>query len=196
MLMKKASPMQEIEHLAALIGDFRIAMLTTVRRDGTLRSRPMATQRTGFDGGLWFFTQIDSGKVNEVEDEGQVNVTYENSRDAIYVSLSGRATLVLDQQQIQALWHDDLRIWLPQGLNAPHLALLRVDVDKWSYWDGRSNDLSEHHGSLRDEPAEVVPDLGDHRRVDISGIWISQDVGTTKTRNEMPLDVSDEARPI
>jgi general stress protein 26 len=183
-----ATTTQEIEHLAKLISGIRIAMMTTVCKGGSLRSRPMATQGPPFDGGLWFFIQANSSKVGEVTEEGQVNVTYENAQESVYVSLSGQATLVQDRQQIEKLWHDDLRIWFPKGVHDPQLALLRIDVDRWSYWDGRTNDLSEHRGRLGDAPAEVIPDLGDHRRVDLSGVWVSQDVGTSKTRNEIPLN--------
>ncbi len=185
------SSKRDIDHLENLIRGIRIAMMTTVCKDGSLCSRPMATQAPPFDGGLWFFTKADSAKVGEVEEEGQVNVTYENSEESVYVSLSGRATLVQDRQMIEKLWHEDLRVWFPDGVNDPQLALLRVDVDKWAYWDAQSNAMSEHNGTLKDAPAEVAPDLGDHRRVDLSGVWVSQDVGTTKTRNEVPLNGSE-----
>lgn len=162
-------------------------MMTTVCKDGSLNSRPMITQEPQFDGGLWFFTRADSAKVGEVEEEGQVNLTYENAMESVYVSLSGQATLVQDRQQIEKLWKEELTAWFPEGLNDPEIALLRVDVSKWAYWDARSGVMSERTGTLNDSPAEVVPDIGDHRRLDISGVWISQDVGTAKTRNEEPF---------
>lgn len=185
MSVSTTSP-RDIDHLENLIRGISIAMMTTVCKDGSLFSRPMATQEPHFDGGLWFFTKADSAKVGEVDEEGQVNLTYENSTESIYVSLSGRATLVQDRQLIEELWHEDLRAWFPEGINDPLLVLLRVDVEKWAYWDSKSSAMSEHAGTLKDAPAESIPaDLGDHRRVDVSGIWISQDVGTTKTRNEV-----------
>lgn len=185
MTLNATSP-QDIDHLATLIRGIRIAMMTTVCKDGSLCSRPMTTVDPDFDGGLWFFTKVNSATTGEVEEEGQVNVTYENSQESIFVSLSGRATLVLDPQQNEKLWHEDLRVWFPDGLNDPHLALLRIDVDKWAYWDSESQGMSEHSGRLKDAPAEVVPEHGDHERVDLGGVWVSQDVGTAKTRNEIP----------
>ena len=163
-------------------------MMTTVCKDGSLNSRPMVTQEPQFDGGLWFFTRADSIKVGEVEEEGQVNLTYENSQESVYVSLSGKATLVQDWQQIEKLWNEELTAWFPEGLKDPQLALLRVDVCRWAYWDAQSSVMSEHCGSFDDAPTEVIPDIGDHRRVDISGVWVSQDVGTSKTRNEPPFE--------
>ena len=46
--------------LRELIKDIKYAMLTTTEDDGTLRSRPMATLQTEFDGDLWFFTGADA----------------------------------------------------------------------------------------------------------------------------------------
>jgi len=180
-----ATSTQDIDHLAKLIRGIRIAMMTTVCKDGSLCSRPMTIVNPDFDGGLWFFTKVDSATTGSVEEEGQVNVTYENSQESIYVSLSGRATLVLDPQQNEKLWHEDLRMWFPDGLNDPQLALLRIDVDKWAYWDSQSQGMSEHTGHLKDAPAEVSPAHGDHERVDLGAAWVSQDVGTAKTRNEV-----------
>ncbi len=190
MTLTAKSP-QDIDVLANLIRGIRIAMMTTVCKDGSLCSRPMATQEPHFDGGLWFFTNCDSAKVGEVQEEGQVNVTYENARDSIYVSLSGHATMVQDRQLIEKLWNEELRIWFPAGVKDPQLALLRVDVHKWAYWDAQSSAMSEHSGSLKDTQSVMIPDIGDHRRVDLSGVWVSQDVGTTKTRNEVPSNGSE-----
>ena len=55
----------------------------------------------------------------------------------------------------------------------------------------KDGSMWEHSGTLKDAPAEVIPDLGDHRRVDLNGVWTSQDVGTSKTRNENPLNGSE-----
>ena len=55
-----------IKKLAELIGEIRIAMLTTTAEDGSLRSRPMTTQQATFDGKLWFFTKRESPKVDEI----------------------------------------------------------------------------------------------------------------------------------
>ncbi len=187
MTLTTASP-RDIDHLVNLIRGIRIAIMTTVCKDGSLCSRPMATLEPEFDGGLWFFTKADSASEGPVEAEGQVNVTYENALESIYVSLSGRAILAQDRQLIEKLWNEELRVWFPEGINDPQLALLRVDVDNWTSWNAQSTGMSEQSGTFKEAPTEVIPDLGDHRRLDLSGVWVSQDVGTSKTRNEIPQE--------
>lgn len=140
---------QEVERLAELIKGIRIAMMTTVSCDGSLSSRPMATQDSPIDGGLWFFTYIDTTKVEDVKDESAVSLTYENPLESVYVSLSGRAVLVKDRKQMEKLWHEDLREWFPDGLNNPQLALLRVEIERWSYWTVDASVISEHRGDMK-----------------------------------------------
>lgn len=122
-----------------LIKDIRFAMLTTVEEDGTLRSRPMATQEFEFDGDLWFFTAAHAPKVDEVQHNQHVNVSYAEPKDQKYVSVSGTAQLVRDRAKIEELWNPLFKAWFPQGLDDPELALLKVSVEKAEYWDSPSS---------------------------------------------------------
>jgi general stress protein 26 len=130
---------ENIKKLRELIKDIRFAMLTTVEEDGTLRSRPMATQETEFDGELWFFTNANSPKVDEVQHEQHVNVSYANPDKQKYVSISGRAQLMGDRKKIEELWNPLYKAWFPKGLDDPDLALLKVSVDQAEYWDSPSS---------------------------------------------------------
>ncbi len=72
--IEESRQMSDFETLRDMIKDIRIAMLTTVDEDGTLRSRPMGTQDVESDGDLWFFTYDPSGKTEEVKRDQQVNL--------------------------------------------------------------------------------------------------------------------------
>ncbi|MES2885890.1 MAG: pyridoxamine 5'-phosphate oxidase family protein [Pseudomonadota bacterium] len=130
---------QDLQRLNELIGDIDIAMLTTRDDEGTLRSRPMGTQSKGeFSGTLFFFTDINSHKTLEVEENRRVNVAYSNPGSHKYASLSGRASLTQDQDALAQHWTPALKIWFPQGLDSPNLALLSVEVEKAEFWDSYS----------------------------------------------------------
>ena len=126
---------ESIKKLGDLIKEIDFAMLTTEDVDGSLRSRPMSTQKTEFDGELWFFTGGDSAKVYEIQHERQVNVSYAEPKSQTYVSVSGTATVVRDQAKIKELWNPLYKAWFPDGLDDPDLALLKVKVEKAEYWD-------------------------------------------------------------
>lgn len=125
----------DIKHLGKLIEKIDIAMLTTIDNDGTLRSRPMATQQIEFDGDLWFFTGADSAKVDEARKNRQVNVSYADAKAQRYVwFLPVKTQLVRDAQMMKELWNPLFKAWFPGGLDDPNLALLRIHVDKAEYW--------------------------------------------------------------
>ncbi len=127
---------------AKLLGDkikgIRIAMMTTVDTDGSLRSRPMATQDMEFDGDLWFFTKASAPKVDDVQHDQQVNLGYVKPDDNLFVSVSGTAQLIRDRQKMDELWKPALKAWFPNGKEDPDLALLKVTVDSAEYWDAPS----------------------------------------------------------
>jgi general stress protein 26 len=126
---------EDVKKLGELIEDIQFAMFTTVDTDGTLHSRPMATQQVEFDGDLWFFTGLDAAKVQQVNRKHQVNVSFANPDDQRYVSISGWAELVRDHQKMEELWNPLYKAWFPDGLDDPNLALLKVHVMKAEYWD-------------------------------------------------------------
>lgn len=126
---------QAIETLKEKIKDVKIAMLTTEDEDGSLRSRPMSTNEMDEDGTLWFFTQNLSPKVDEINRNHRVNISYASANADTYVSVSGDAVLVQDRQKIKELWNDILKAWFPKGQDDPTVALLKVTINKAEYWD-------------------------------------------------------------
>jgi hypothetical protein len=84
---------EAVDKLINLIENIEFAMLTTIDTDGVLRSRPMATQKTEIDGDLWFFTSDKTHKIEEIEKDNRVNVSYAEPKDNVYVSVSGAAQI-------------------------------------------------------------------------------------------------------
>jgi general stress protein 26 len=140
---------QAIDKLADLIKDIKFAMLTTVDTEGVLRSRPMATQRTKFDGHLWFFTAERSPKVDQVKRDEHVNLAYADPDNNRYVSVSGTAMVVRDRAKAEELWNPAYKAWFPDGLEDPDLALLRVDVHSAEYWDSPSSPVVHAIGFVK-----------------------------------------------
>lgn len=147
--MTQHSERSDVEKIRELIKGIRYAMLTTVDEDGSLRSRPMATQEAEFDGTLWFFTAAGSPKVQEVGRDQRVNLSYAAPDDNRYVSVSGTARLVRDREKMKELWNPILKAWFPDGLDDPELALLQVHVTKAEYWDAPSSKMVQLAGFLK-----------------------------------------------
>ncbi len=148
----------------AMIKDIRFAMLTS-EDGGVLRSRPMAAAQTDFDGILWFFTRASSHKVAEVQGDPHVNVSYADPDHQNYVSLSGTATLVRGQGDIDAHWSEAMRTWFPKGKSDPDIALLRVDVSQAEYWDAPNSTMVHAIGYVKAVLTGQSPHPGDHGTV-------------------------------
>ncbi|WP_435016905.1 pyridoxamine 5'-phosphate oxidase family protein [Tundrisphaera sp. TA3] len=158
---------EAVKTLGKLIQNIEFAMLTTAEPDGTLRSRPMATRQDNFDGVLWFFTKADTPKVDEVQKDHHVNVSYSSPEKNQYVSVSGLATLVHDKAKAKELWTPAYRAWFPDGLDDPNLALLRVDVTKAEYWDTPSSAVVHVVGFVKAMATGTPYKPGEHARVEL-----------------------------
>jgi general stress protein 26 len=142
---------KKLDDLYKLIDGIEVAMVTTRRADGHLVSRPMQTQRrtTGTD--LWFMTNIESEKFEELARDPHVNLSYYKDRTREWVSVSGRAILSRDRDLIDSLYQPDWKAWLGDtgdgrrdgGPHDPRIALILVEAENVVY-------------SKSDRPAPVV----------------------------------------
>jgi general stress protein 26 len=139
----------DVTKLIDRIKDIKIAMMTTIEPDGTLHSRPMYTHEPENSGTLWFFTERDSAKIDEVQQDRHINLGYSKPDDNLYVSISGIASIVNDREKIKELWREPLRSWFPKGSDDPNISLLKVDIQRGEYWDQPSNVLVHAFGYLK-----------------------------------------------
>ncbi|ACY18669.1 pyridoxamine 5'-phosphate oxidase family protein [Haliangium ochraceum] len=116
-----------------ILSHFDNAMLVTRASDGFLRSRPMAIADSESDGDLWFFTSIESGKVDEIMSDPRCAAVMQGNLR--YLSISGRAELVKNQSKIDELWKPTFDAWFEDGKNDPNLTLIRFKAEEGEYWD-------------------------------------------------------------
>ena len=131
---------KKIEDLYGLIDGIEIAMFTTRRPDGHLVSRPMATQTLAEGTDLWFVTDIESNKLDELGFDPQVNLAYYRGRTREWVSVSGTAMVSQDRIAVHELYRPDWKAWFGDeggqrngGPDDPRLALILVEVHSVTY---------------------------------------------------------------
>lgn len=131
---------KKLNELYGLIEGMEVAMLTTQTDDGSLVSRPMATQEQSENGDLWFVTNIETDKVSEIQTHPEVSVAYYNPSTREWVSVSGRAVISQDRQKIRELHRPDWEMWFENeggdrdgGPDDPRLALILVEVHSVHY---------------------------------------------------------------
>jgi general stress protein 26 len=156
------------ERLKNKIKDIDIAMMTTVEPDGHLRSRPMMVSRMDFDGTLWFFTNEYTGKVDEINHNHSVNLSFENPEKHSFVSVTGEATLIRDESLFRELWNPMLRPWFPEGLHTPHLALIRINPIEAEYWENADSRITRFFDTVKTIFTEKTPESAEHERIEFN----------------------------
>lgn len=126
----------KFDRLFSLIDDIETAMFTTRRSDGRIVSRPMATQKKAAGADLWFVTDRSSEKLDEIRNDEQVNLAYNNSKTREWVSISGKARIVDDRAKIHELYEPDWRAWFGDDGSEksgtpddPRIVLIGVDIE-------------------------------------------------------------------
>jgi general stress protein 26 len=140
---------QKLDDLYTLIDGIEVAQFTTRRADGHLVSRPMQVQRRTAGSDLWFMTNAESHKLEELASDPHVNCAFYNGRTREWVSVSGTAVVSRDKRLIHDLYQPDWRAWLGDeggerdgGPDDPRITLVLIDAHSVIY-------------SKKDRPAAV-----------------------------------------
>lgn len=149
----------ELTHMAKLIEHIPIAMLTTRVADGALASRPMTALEMDGQGALWFFTDLQSSKVDQLR---AVNLSFTDRGQGAYVSLSGHGDIDTDRARIKSLWTVFAKPWFPDGPDSNKLALLKFTPDTAEYWDAPSSKMVRAFGMLASVISGKPVALGEH----------------------------------
>jgi general stress protein 26 len=160
----------DFEKLKEMIKDVDLCMLTTVDESDDLHSRPMSLNGDVDDSGnLWFFTSSKSHKASEIERTPNVNVSFIDTDQQHYVSISGDAELVQDKQKIKELWKPVLKAWFPDGPDQADVALLKVKVKKAEYWDSPSSTIAQAFSFVSAIFTGKQVELGENKKLDGPG---------------------------
>jgi general stress protein 26 len=152
--------------LWSMIKGIRVAMLTSW--DGQrMHARPMYGHQEEFAGELWFFTRLDSGKTHEVMRFDQVSLAYADVKSNTYVSIAGRAEIVLDREVMKRFWNPNAHAWFPKGLDDPDLALIKVTAEGAEYWDSTSSSMRYFWEVARARLTGREPEVGENERLDL-----------------------------
>src|SRR6266550_5509655 len=131
---------KKIDELYDLIKGIETAMFTTRRPTGQLVSRPMATQDRIEGTDLWFVTNAETHKLDDLGLDPHVNCSYYNNRTHEWVSVSGLARVTKNKTRIRQLYKEDWKTWFGDeggdrdgGPNDPRIALILVEAELATY---------------------------------------------------------------
>lgn len=157
----------QIADLQSKIKPIHFAMFTTIDEHGHLISRPMTCQEMDSDGNLWFFTSSQTDLWENIAANPQVNLSFAEPEDNVYVSISGRAERVVDRARIKDMWNPAVQAWFPAGPDDPHAMLVRVVSDSAEYWDSTSSAMVQLYKMAKAVLTGTTPEQTEHARIDL-----------------------------
>lgn len=120
------------EKLSEILQGIETFMLVT-KEEESMRARPMAVVGRRNCTELSFFTASSSPKTDEIKQDQNVMVTFQDS--SRFVSLQGRAYISLDMDRIHSLWKEQHRLWFPDGPDDSEICLVIFRIESAEYWD-------------------------------------------------------------
>lgn len=157
---------EHLHALAAKIKHIDFGMFTTSDAGRVLTSRPLTQQQVDDQGQMWFFTTDEAAFVADLPNNPQVNVSFSDISDSLYVSVTGWAEVLRDRAKAEELWNPLVKAWFPGGLDDPHLALIKVKIQSAEYWDSHSSKMTQlFHMAKAAFTGERPRDMGEHTKV-------------------------------
>jgi len=156
----------ELDELTKRIKDVKFGMFTTTDSEGRLTSRPLTSQQVDEAGTMWFFVSDQEEFTRHLLNNPSVNVSFADVDDHLYVSVSGRAELTRDRAKMEELWKPSVKAWFPQGLDDPHVTLLKVSMQSAEYWDtGNSKMVTLFAMAKAAVTGKPPTDIGEHKHL-------------------------------
>jgi general stress protein 26 len=132
---------EALKKFKKLVEEIRTCMFITNTTSEHEHTRPMATIEVEDDGTLWFFTDIRSIKVEEVNMDQTVHLTYAHPGKESYLDVWSSGRVITDKQQLKDKWSPIVKAWFPDGVEDPNLALLKLQPTECYYWDSEAGKM-------------------------------------------------------
>jgi general stress protein 26 len=126
----------DIDHVWKLIDGIPIAMVVTHEGQGqNMRARPMAVRPARDEGAIYFLTDADTPKAEEIRGNQSVCLALSDNKGQKYVSISGYAEMIDDRERVKKYWSVYDKAFWPDK-NDPRIRVLRVTPESAEFWEG------------------------------------------------------------
>jgi general stress protein 26 len=147
--MGEEDAMHDDRDYAALLADYRTALLTTRGDDGHLHCRPMAMRQRVRGEEIWFATALRSNKCRDLAADPRCALAFFEGEDGTTLSISGRGEVIADRKLVLALWDPSWTRWFPGGPAERGIGLVRVIPERVERHDGRTGKVDVLYAGRR-----------------------------------------------
>lgn len=131
-----------IDKLKSLVKDINTCLFcTNLKTNDGATARPMGAVHVCDEGNIWFFSEKNSEKNKEIENDSTVQLFFAHPGKGSYMVVNGEATINTDQAKIEELWTPIVNIWFNEGKNDPNISLIKVRPTSAYFWDTDGNQM-------------------------------------------------------
>ncbi|HOZ51768.1 MAG TPA: pyridoxamine 5'-phosphate oxidase family protein [Chitinophagaceae bacterium] len=131
---------EAINKLKSLVDDIMVCLFcTNLKIDDGSTCRPMTVIKVCDQGNLWFYSEKNSIKNKEIEQNKHVQLFFSSPAKSSYLVVNGDAEIILDKSQIEELWTPAAKIWFKEGKDDPTISIIKVSPTSCYYWDTDGN---------------------------------------------------------
>jgi general stress protein 26 len=126
----------DVDRVWTLIKDIPVAMVVTHESQGQrMRARPMALRPARDEGAIYFLTDVDAPKADEIRHNTSICLALVDSKSQKYVSITGHAEIIDDGDRVKEIWSVyDGAFWPDK--NDPRIRIRRVTPESAEFWEG------------------------------------------------------------
>ena len=124
----------DIDRVWTLINDIPVAMVVT-REGEHMRARPMAVRPAREEHALYFLTDSDAAKADEIRRHGSICLALADNKQQKYVSITGHAEIIDDRERVKEIWSIYDKAFWPDK-DDRRIAILRVTPESAEFWEG------------------------------------------------------------
>jgi general stress protein 26 len=133
---------KSLAEIAKEMAGIDIAILSTHTENGEIANRPMSNNGdVAYDGTSYYFTYEKTRTVSDIQRNPNVALGFSSEAglfaEGIYVAVEGTAELIRDKAVFHQHWTSDLDKWFENGVDTPGIVLIKVKLNRATYWKGR-----------------------------------------------------------
>lgn len=121
---------QQVWDAAESVGS---SMLVTAGDKGP-HARPMSAIIRAEDGLIWFMTDEESGKLDEIRADPRASVVFSDGKST-HVVFAGKASVSSERAIIESLWSPAAETFYPAGPVDPDIRLIRFSPGTGELWE-------------------------------------------------------------
>ena len=142
-----------------------VCMLTTRSANG-FRARPTEPRPDRATGLIWIVTDRRSGKEHEIAAEHDVGLTFVDTKEKAYLSITARAEVLPDHAKAAEVWRFTDNLWW-KGPDDPNVCVLRITPLTAELWDGPASTAVAAFEFVKARLTGGKPNLGENRKVTV-----------------------------